>query len=324
MAIKTALRKDPKVESDPKKARALENYNKGIRMLKKYSADHPRRAIAERLIKSAGPLTGIQNWEKGLQTPPGANAVKLTQEQKFKKLSPEKQREALTSETGAFIEQNINRGQSFDPNRPFVGYEAGFGQARDKAYSDIMSQFERTMQPEFQRQNAEFQQRMADQGLDPSSGAYQAQYKALADAQNNARLNAQSQASQQSYEVQQQAFNQGQAAANMPWQWQQISQPYFMTPWEQAGNVQLANIQGEQRLKEQQLAGESARQVAGIGAGASMRNTQAQIEAEQERWRRQDIANMGQNQNQGQGGFWGGVQSGLPGGVTAGGMSGRR
>lgn len=323
MATKSALTKDPKVEKDSGKARALENYNKGIRMLKKYGEGHPRRAIAERLINSSGPLTGIKNWEKGLQTSAGANAIAPTPEQKFKNLSPEEQRKAITGEAGAFLEQNINRGQAFDPNRPFAGYEMGFGQARDKAYADVMGQFERTMQPEFERQTAQFQQRMADQGLDPASGAYQAQYKALADAQNNARLNAQSQASQQAYEVQKQAFEQGQTAANMPWQWQQISQPFITLPWEQAGQENIANIQGQQRLREQQIAGESARQVAGIGAGASTRNTQLNIEAEQERWRRQDIANMGQGQNQNQNGFRSGFQSTLPTGVTTGGMGGR-
>lgn len=320
---KTALAKDPKVETNQAKAKALENYNKGIRMLQKYAEGHPRRAIAERLINQAGPQTGIKDWNKALKTPAGKDAKQVSAEKKFAGYTPEKQRDVLTDEAAFMARENINRAQGFDPNKPFANYQMGFGEARDKAYADVMGQFDRSMQPEFQRQNAEFQQRMADQGLDPASGAYQAQYKALADAQNNARLNAQSQASQQAYEVQKQAFEQGQTAANMPWQWQQIANPYVMTPWEQAGQANLANIQGEYGVRQQEMQGQSAQRVAGIGAGASTRNTQLQIEADQERFRRQDIANMNQNQNQGRGGFIGGVQSGLPGGVATGGMGGR-
>lgn len=320
---KTALSKEPKVESDPRKAKALEAYNRGIRMLKKYPPGHPRRAIGEKLINQAGPQTGLPDWNKALQTPAGKDAKKPTPEQKFAGKTPEQQRDVLTDEAGYFAKKNLDRGQAFDPNNPFTGYEMGFGQARDKAYGDVMSQFERTMQPEFQRQQQEFQQRMADSGLDPGSKAYQDQYKMMADAQSNARLNAQSQASQQAYEVQQQAFNQGQSAANMPWQWQQIANPYFMTPWEQAGNVNLANVQGQWNMKqtEAQKAGQLA--AANIAAGTSRANTQAQIDADNERWRRENVARMDQGQNQNNG-FVNGVQSGLPGGIATGGMSGRR
>lgn len=315
---KTALAKDPKVETDPKVAKAKERYNRGIDMLKKYPPGHPRRKVGERLIRQNGPATGIKNWEKAYKTPPGKNAIKLTPEQKFAGLTPEQQRDRLTDEAGFFAKGNIDRAQAFDPNKPFQGYEMGFGEARDKAYGDIMSQFDRSMAPEFQRQQQEFQQRMVDQGLDPGSKAYQDQYKMMADAQNNARLNAQSQASQQAYEVQKQAFDQGQQAANMPWQWQQIANPYFMTPWEQAGNQNIANIQGQWNMKqtEAQKAGQIA--AANIGASASRANTQAQIEAEDERWRRGNVNNINQNPNQNNGGFGGGVQSSLPAGVLLG------
>ena len=319
---KGALAKDPKGTADPKQAKALEMYNKGIKMLEKYEVGHPRRKIAENLINRSGPQTGNANWNKGLNTKPGKNAVKQTPEQKFKALSPEEQRTTLTGEAGALAEQNINLAQGFDPNKPFTGYEMGFGQARDKAYSDVMAQFNRSMEPEFQRQSAEFQQRMADQGLDPASGAYQAQYKALADAQNNARLNAQSQASQTAYDVQQQAFNQGQTSYNMPFNWQQVQQPLFMTPWEQAGNVNLANVQAEAARRQQELQNAGAARTAGIGAGASMANTQAQIAAQERQWQRENVANIPNNQQQ-RPGFVQGVQAGLPGGVATGGMQRR-
>jgi hypothetical protein len=319
---KGALAKDPKGTADPKQAKALEMYNKGIKMLKKYEPGHPRRKIAENLVNRFGPQTGNANWNKGLQTKPTGKTVKPSAEAKFKAMTPEKQREELTGEAGALALGNINFAQGFDPNKPFAGYEMGFGQARDKAYNDVMSQFNRSMEPEFQRQNAEFQQRMADQGLDPASGAYQAQYKALADAQNNARLNAQSQASQAAYDVQQQAFNQGQTSYNMPFNWQQVQQPLFMTPWEQAGNVNLANVQAEAERKRQELANAGAARTAGIGAGATMANTQAEIAARERQWQRENVANI-PNQQPGQGGFWQGVQAGMPGGVAAGGMQRR-
>jgi hypothetical protein len=106
--------------------------------------------------------------------------------------------------------QLMNEARTFNVDKPYSGYQAGFEASRKKAYDEVMSEFNRTNQEEF----AEFQQRMADQGLDPNSGAYKAQYRAYKDQQDRAKLGAQAQAAQQAYQVQQQAYAQAQGAYN--------------------------------------------------------------------------------------------------------------
>jgi hypothetical protein len=232
--------------------------------------------------------------------------------------TPEQRAQALEMQAGQFYNRMMKGTEGFDPNRPFAGYEMGFGEARDKAYGDVMAQFNRSMEPEFQRQNAEFQQRMADQGLDPNSGAYQAQFKALADAQNNARLNAQSQAAQQAYQVQEQAFGQGQAAAMTPFQqWQASNQP-FLLPMQQRGDMSLAQMQERARMQQIQAQNAAGIQQANIAAGTSRANTLAQIEAENERYRRENVGSYPASPKRPSNSFASGVMSTLPGGITGG------
>lgn len=310
---KGALAKEPKTEANPDKAKALEQYNTGIRMLQKYTLDNPRRKIGMDLINRFGPKTGNKNWQAGLQTEPGAKAVGPTAQQRFGKLNPEERANLLEKEAGFFYKGMIDRAQQYDPNKPFAGYEMGFAEARDKAYGDVMSQFNRSMEPEFQRQNAEFQQRMSDQGLDPNSGAYQAQYKALSDAQNKMRLDAQSQASQQAYNVQQQAFGQGNIAAMQPFQqWQAANQPYLL-PYQQRADVNLANIQGGFNLKQAQIQAENALALGRMQGASQMELQRLKDKADDARFFATQVNQYGPQQQQptlGQG-----IMAGAPAGI---------
>lgn len=317
MAKKTnggALKKDPTVPKvTPAQAKARENFTKWEGLFKKAKRGSPEYDRALNQINKYGPLTGRANWNAKY-----SNLKPITDQERYAAKPVEDRRSEL--EAGA-QQQALNvmqQGQQFDINRPYAGYEMGFGEARDKAYNDVMAQFNRSMEPEFQRQNAEFQQRMADQGLDPASGAYQAQYKALADAQNNARLNAQSQASQQAYQVQQQAFQQGQEASLQPLEFYKATSPLWQMPWEQAGQANLANISGQYGLKQQNLQNAGALANTRLSGANAMSIAQMQQEQENERFRRQQMGNYPTGNTQKPPGFKEGAQSTLPTGVLVG------
>lgn len=288
-----ALKADPPKSNVSKEvANWQRKYNDAVKTFKKQKSGTKEQERWAREVQRWGAKSQIPNWEKAL-----GNYKKPTPEEKFANMKAQDQRRALEIDSMELFRRNMELAGQFDPNKPFAGYEMGFGEARDKAYGDVMSQFNRSMEPEFQRQNAEFQQRMADQGLDPNSGAYQAQYKALADAQNNARLNAQSQASQQAYQVQQQAFGQGQAATMMPFeQWQASKEP-FILPYQQAGDVNLANIQGSWQQKMQAAQNAAAIAQANIGAGSAMNIERLRQDREDER-RRRELLNQFPSGNQ--------------------------
>jgi hypothetical protein len=76
------------------------------------------------------------------------------------------------------------------------------------AYDSALNQFNRSSQPAFDKQNADFQQMAAERGWDPSSKVYQDSIKQIQDSQNTARLNAQDTAYQTGLGAQQQAYGQ--------------------------------------------------------------------------------------------------------------------
>jgi hypothetical protein len=308
-----ALKADPPKSNVSKEVASWQRkYNDAVKTFKKQKPGSKEQEKWARIVQRWGAKSQIPNWEKAL-----GNYKAPTPEEKFANMSAEDQRRQMEIDAMEQYRRMMEQASTFDPNKPFAGYEMGFGEARDKAYSDVMAQFNRSMEPEFQRQNAEFQQRMADQGLDPNSGAYQAQYKAMADAQNNARLNAQSQASQQAYQVQQQAFGQGQIAAMTPFeQWQASKEP-FILPYQQAGDVNLANIQGSWQQKMQAAQNAAAIKQANIAASTSRANTAADIASREEMFRQQQLGQYPTG-SQKKPGFKEGVTSTLPSGVLAG------
>jgi hypothetical protein len=308
-----ALKADPPKSNVSKEVASWQRkYHDAVKTFKKQKPGSKEQEKWARIVQRWGAKSQIPNWEKAL-----GNYKAPTPEEKFANMSAEDQRRALEIDAMEQYRRMMEQASTFDPNKPFAGYEMGFGEARDKAYTDVMNQFNRSMEPEFQRQNAEFQQRMADQGLDPNSGAYQAQYKAMADAQNNARLNAQSQASQQAYQVQQQAFGQGQIAAMTPFeQWQASKEP-FILPYQQAGDVNLANIQGSWQQKMQAAQNAAAIQQANIGASSAMNIEKLRQDREDERRRQQGLDQFPPGSPK-KPGFKEGVTSTLPSGILAG------
>lgn len=180
-------------------------------------------------------------------TTPAKPPAPPTPSDKFPTQTPDQQNKALVGQGGQPFLNMVEYGDNFDPNNPYAKYETAFLQARNRAYNDVMSQFERDYGEEFEKQNAQFQQRMAEQGIDPNSETYQAQYRALANAQSRARQEARGMAISKSYEVQNQAYTQASAAVNQLTEMAKAG----LIPWQQVQEArdamerQQAVIQGE-------------------------------------------------------------------------------
>ena len=111
---------------------------------------------------------------------------------------------------------------------------------------------------------------MAEQGIDPNSGAYQGQYKAMKDAQNNARLNAQSQAFQIGSQYQQQGYEQFMGGQKLKPDIYAATSDMWKLPYATSAEA----IQAEKTRKAQL---EASR----IGAGASVASARIGAESAQ-------------------------------------------
>lgn len=206
------------------------------------------------------------------------NAPTGSVEEQFRNLSPEQQTTELGADYGAYLNQAFAAEQA----RLAQG-QPDFSSQLESARQNVMGQFERTMGPEFQRQQMELRQRMAEQGIDPNSGAYQAQMKMLNDAQNNARQNAMSQAFTQGAEYQQQGFTQDVTGRMLPFQIAELgSKPY------QLGYA--ARTQAEQAALDRA----AQERVAKSGGGASIRAAQIQADAMRDAAATQAMGQYGQ------------------------------
>jgi hypothetical protein len=147
---------------------------------------------------------------------------------------------------GQAYENMLGRFQGADPYQMGQMYQGAFGQEMDRYRQNMMDQFNRQNQEEFQRQDVATQQQIAERGLDPSSPAAQALMKANTQRQDLARQEAMSAAEQGAYGVQEQAFGQAYKTAMSPYeQWGILQQPYM-------AGIQ-AQYQGQQLSQQQQF-----------------------------------------------------------------------
>jgi hypothetical protein len=105
---------------------------------------------------------------------------------------------------------------------------------------------------------------MAEQGIDPNSGAYQAQYRALKQSQNDARQAAQSEAFKLGSQYQQQGFEQGKEAYMTPATIWQATQ----TPWEMQQKIALERQAQQNALAQSRMQTGATIASARIGAEA--------------------------------------------------------
>lgn len=200
-------------------------------------------------------------------------------EAQFRKKGAAGQTKELRTDVGALANNAMYNAQQFDPNRPFVGYEQPFSQEMNRARESVMGEFNRTMEPEFQRQDAEFNQRMLEQGIDPNSGAYQNQYRAMKESQNQARQSAMANAFQLGSSYQQQGFEQGVQAQMLPFQQYSTMENLWALPYRTEEEARQAEANRQAQI-----------QAARLGGGSNV--TAAQIQAAAQR----DVAAMQQAQ----------------------------
>ena len=137
--------------------------------------------------------------------------------------APEEERNAwINRDLGEFLRNNISQAGPFAPGSS--------AELMDKARQNVMAQFEMQNADAFKRQEADFYQRAAEQGLDPNSPGYAALYKQeITDRQDRARQSAYLTAEEAAQSVSKQDFEQ---------QYQQ-----FLAPGIQAG--QYAPLYGD-------------------------------------------------------------------------------
>lgn len=177
--------------------------------------------------------------------------------------------------------------QGYDPNNPYAGMsEQGFQGQLEQARQSVMGEFERTMGPQFEREEQAFRQRMAEQGIDPNSGAYQVQYQNMKEAQNAARQGAQAQAFQLGAGYQQQNFQQGMEGRRLPFEQLAATTPYFTLPYQTGMAGQQAELQ--RKFEAEQLRAQNEQRMREAQLGASTTMGAAQLGAQTQR----DIATM--------------------------------
>jgi len=209
--------------------------------------------------------------ESKRQVPPQGtpSAPPGSPEEAFRNMNLEQQNRETYEDAGSFYNQMMANAMQYDPRNPAAGYQQGFTDQLNQSRQTVMDQFERTMGPQFQREQQEFNQRMMEQGIDPSSGAYQAQYKAMMDAQNAQRMNAQAEAFKMGGQYQQQGFEQAVAGQRLPFEQWQLG----------GGDPWKAQYDWMQKSKQAELDRQAAIRQAGISAGAGVRSAQISADA---------------------------------------------
>jgi hypothetical protein len=190
----------------------------------------------------------------------------------FAQQTSEQQGNQMADVSGQFGMDILGRASQFNPNNPWANVQQqGFADQMNAARQSVMGEFERTMAPEFQRQDAEFQQRMAEQGIDPNSGKYQAEFRAIKESQNNARNQAQSQAFQLGSQYQQQGYEQFMGGQKLPFEQYAATSDMWKLPYAS----QMEAIQAEKN-RQAQLA--AARSSGGSALGVAQINRQTALD----------------------------------------------
>lgn len=267
MAAKKPANKGGALSTNPSNKPAANKPPEGLRRLSPGVYRNPQGQLVNskgKRIDSRGRPVKVAPTKPTAPAPVGTpNAPAGSVEEQFRRLSPEQQAAEMGTDYGAYMNQAWAQEQArLAAGRP------DFSSQLESARQNVMGQFERTMGPEFQRQQMELRQRLAEQGIDPNSGAYQAQMKMLNDAQSNARQNAMSQAFTQGAEYEQQGFTQDVTGRLLPFQIGQLG----ARPWELGF---AARTEAEQKEKDRQAALQQAR----IGGGSAVNAAKIQADA---------------------------------------------
>jgi len=195
--------------------------------------------------KNLRPLQERRLREAGLyQEPSGEPAPIQT-------LAPEQQFERVGGQTAAGIESIMGQIQGAGAFQP-----GSYQDMMNQAYQNVMNQFEMTQGPQFQREQAQFQQMAAERGLDPNSEAYKTLQQQLNQRQDFARQGAMLQAQQQAQAVQAQGFGQALQQYQAPAAMLGAYSPFYQEFGQQQERLRQAELAREEmanRLEQQRI-----------------------------------------------------------------------
>ena len=258
--VSPGIYKDPKGNKYNSKGQQIDKNNRVMHGPDKRAIYFNPRPTKPTVPTTGGPATDGSAGQ-GPTTPPTAS-------DKFVGQKPEDQAGDISGAGGGAAMNYWDYLNKINPNDPYANAEVGFQNSIDRAYTQVMNRFDQTNRAEFDRQNAEFNQRMLEQGIDPNSGAYQNQYRALADAQNRARQDAEFQASQQAYAVA------GQAAK------QQNEWIAGLEKAAELGQISWQQVyEARQKAADAEKARQNALEQARISAGATLGSSRIQAES---------------------------------------------
>ena len=188
-------------------------------------------------------------------------------------LAPEQQFERVGGQTTAGIESIMGQIQGAGAFQP-----GSYQDMMNQAYQNVMNQFEMTQGPQFQREQAQFQQMAAERGLDPNSEAYKTMQAQLNQRQDLARQGAMAQAQQQAQAVQAQGFGQALQQYQAPAAMLGAYQPFYQQFGQQQTNLMQAELEREKmanQLRQQEIS-------AGATLGAAQAGQYGKLTPEQQ------------------------------------------
>ena len=205
-------------------------------------------------------------------------------------LAPEQQFERVGGQTTAGIESIMGQIQGAGAFQP-----GNYQDMMNQAYQNVMNQYEMTQAPEFERQQAQFQQMAAERGLDPNSEAYKTMQQQLNQRQDLARQGAMAQAQQQAQAVQAQGFQQAAQQYQMPGQMLGAYSPFysqFGAQQESLRQAQLAREEMANRLEQQRISAGATLGAAQTGIFGRLSPQQELAERERQRAHEWAVAGM--------------------------------
>lgn len=241
----SALNKTPQAtqKSPSRDSREMDQYKKAQENIKKYTYDSPEYKGAAKRLETIGAKYGLkwQQWiPKGSNNQPPPIGADVRAE------------DAAVGNVGSdLLQQMGGYAAQFNPATFQQQYEPQFNEQMNRAYNAVYDQFNRRNQGEFARQNQEFQQSMAERGLDPNSEAYKTLSKQMTDRQDLARQEAQNAATQQAYAVNQQGYEQATGASLLGGQ---IANQYAAPYMAQYGTRAAMDIASQQNDYAKELA----------------------------------------------------------------------
>jgi hypothetical protein len=194
------------------------------------------------------------------QTPTGPGGRKRTGEEKrgqpaappnepppgvpFEQLTSQQQIGEMADVGGGMFNQFAGYTSQFNPETFQQQYDPIYSQEMERARQNILSQFDRRNQQQFQQQRLNLQQQIAERGLDPASPAAQELTRQQNERETLAQQEAMSAAEQAAQGVQQQMFGQAVGVAQLPGQ--------LMEPYQAPGLAQYGQL-GQEKLKQMDI-----------------------------------------------------------------------